>query len=314
MILIFSNLFDISTNQVQDWLEYYREPFFRINSEDFLNIEIDNISNPKSIKVKDKIILIESVKCVWIRKWDKPKIKNFEWDDSNNVEAEVIRRNLIEDEFSAFSEYLFFCLKDIKGISDKYYFGNRKLIQLIEAEKHGLRTPYSKVVNIKNSIPKVGQFITKPIEKAPSELESRFFTTEISENFIKKIPNKFHPSLIQEKIEKLLEIRVFYLDNSFTSIAIFSQDDSQTNIDFRNYNHKTPNRYVPYNLDLDTSEKIHKLMQALNLKSGSIDLIKDINGELIFLEVNPNGQFGMISKNGNENIEKKISNYLCNLK
>lgn len=77
MILIFSNCFDISTNQVQDWLDFYNQQYCRINSEDFLNIEIDNISNPKSIKVKEEIIFIDCVKSVWIRKWNKPKIKNL---------------------------------------------------------------------------------------------------------------------------------------------------------------------------------------------------------------------------------------------
>jgi D-alanine-D-alanine ligase-like ATP-grasp enzyme len=51
-------------------------------------------------------------------------------------------------------------------------------------------------------------------------------------------------------------------------------------------------------------------MDNFNLNTGSIDIIKDNNGEYIFLEVNPVGQFGMTSIPCNFYLEKKIAEYL----
>ena len=48
-------------------------------------------------------------------------------------------------------------------------------------------------------------------------------------------------------------------------------------------------------------------MQKLDLETGSIDLIKSTNGEYYFLEINPNGQFGMTSYPCNYNLEEKVA-------
>jgi len=42
------------------------------------------------------------------------------------------------------------------------------------------------------------------------------------------------------------------------------------------------------------------------LESGSIDFIVDENDELIFLEVNPVGQFGMVSCINNDPLEMNV--------
>jgi D-alanine-D-alanine ligase-like ATP-grasp enzyme len=48
-------------------------------------------------------------------------------------------------------------------------------------------------------------------------------------------------------------------------------------------------------------------MQKLKLNTGSIDMIYTNDSKFIFLEVNPVGQFGMVSKPCNYNLEKKIA-------
>jgi glutathione synthase/RimK-type ligase-like ATP-grasp enzyme len=129
---------------------------------------------------------------------------------------------------------------------------------------------------------------------------------------IAKLPVKFIPSLIQQEIEKEFEIRSFYLDGKFYSAAIFSQLDNQTKIDFRNYNFHKPNRLIPYDIPVEIQKKLHRLMQKLQLNTGSLDILKSKDHKYYFLEVNPNGQFGMISKPCNFNLEHKIALYLKN--
>lgn len=119
-------------------------------------------------------------------------------------------------------------------------------------------------------------------------------------------PRKFSPSLFQEYIEKKYEIRSFYFKGSFKSMAIFSQQNEKTKIDFRNYDHSRPNRYVPYNLPREIENKLHKLMLALNLNCGSIDLIISPDGDYYFLEVNPVGQYQWVSKYCNYFLERMI--------
>ena len=100
----------------------------------------------------------------------------------------------------------------------------------------------------------------------------------------------------------------------FYSMAIFSQNDEKTKLDYRNYNREKPNRNVPFQLPEKIETLARKFMEQSQLDTGSIDFIVDEKGEFIFLEVNPNGQFDWLSNNCNYYIEKKIAKYLSNEK
>jgi hypothetical protein len=54
-------------------------------------------------------------------------------------------------------------------------------------------------------------------------------------------------------------------------MAIFSQNDKKTKIDFRNYNAIKPNRTVPFKLPIRIEEKIVKFMKLVDMNWGSID-------------------------------------------
>jgi glutathione synthase/RimK-type ligase-like ATP-grasp enzyme len=134
----------------------------------------------------------------------------------------------------------------------------------------------------------------------------------VDDQNIAKIPDLFAESLFQALIPKKYEIRSFFFQDKFYSMAIFSQNDDQTKVDFRNYNWKKPNRNVPFQLPAWLEDKLYKLMKLLGLHSGSFDLIFTPEGEYVFLEVNPVGQFGMVSIPCNYGLEKILAEYLAN--
>jgi hypothetical protein len=118
------------------------------------------------------------------------------------------------------------------------------------------------------------------------------------------------PTLFQAYVPKQYEIRAFYLDGGCDSMAIFSQLDPQTSVDFRRYNWSRQNRCVPVRLPTGLESRIRGLMDKLGLSTGSLDLIKRPDGRYVFLEVNPVGQFGFISSSGNLQLEKKVAWHL----
>ena len=64
---------------------------------------------------------------------------------------------------------------------------------------------------------------------------------------------------------------------------------------------------------LKTEQLLRNLFESKELNSGSIDLIKPKDeSNLVFLEINPVGQFGMVSHPCNYNIEKLIAQKLHN--
>jgi glutathione synthase/RimK-type ligase-like ATP-grasp enzyme len=93
-------------------------------------------------------------------------------------------------------------------------------------------------------------------------------------------------------------------------MAIFSQGDAQTRVDMRVYNHARPNRMVPARLPAAVTAAIVRFMEMVGLKTGSLDLIRTHDGRHLFLEVNPGGQFGMVSEPCNYYLEREVAQYL----
>ncbi|HTO16436.1 MAG TPA: hypothetical protein VLZ83_11735 [Edaphocola sp.] len=195
---------------------------------------------------------------------------------------------------------------------------------LLKAKEHGIEIPNTIITNQKVKLKRFfnnnnKEIITKSIKDATIFNKKKSndnystaitYTESIDKEIMNKIPDHFFPSLFQEKLNKEFEIRSFYLDGNFYSSAIFSQLDKQTDVDFRMYNNKRPNRIIPYNLPKKLQSQLERLMCSLNLKSGSLDLIKTKNGKIVFLEVNPWGQYGIISVPCNFKLDKIIAEYL----
>jgi len=144
-----------------------------------------------------------------------------------------------------------------------------------------------------------------------SEFKILEYTSLINET--KYIPETFFPSLIQNNIEKKYDLRIFYLNRKFYASAIISQNDNQTTIDFRKYNMEKSNRIIPFKLPDYIEMQLVKLMDLLNYKSGSIDMIYTKEKEYIFLGINPVGQFAQVSEPCNYYLERKVAEYFNNI-
>ena len=163
------------------------------------------------------------------------------------------------------------------------------------------------------------RIICKPISETPhftSSIDNNIvesiilYTKGFTVDEIEDIPSSFFKSLFQQEILKEFEIRVFYLCDTCYSMAIFSQNDKQTQLDFRNYNDEKPNRTVPFNLPKEVEYNVKKFCRKAGYTMGSLDLIKSTDGNYYFLEINPIGQFGMVSYPCNYYLEKKLAEHL----
>ena len=303
MIIIFSIKNDFSTNEIIDYLIKKNEDFIRINEDDYFEIfKMDNeicIGNENIGKIN-----IHDINAIWYRKSILQLKNKYLINDSLNY--------FKNEEIKIFNEYILFQLKTKINLGSYSTIKVNKLVVNEIAKKVGLLVPKSFFSDSKNVNCKI-DLITKPINEnsiVPYDINTYFklLTKEVSneDNL------KYSLSYFQEKIDKKYELRIFYLDGETYSMAIFSQNNAKTNIDFRNYDTENPNRTVPYKLSNKMNEKIDNLMKLLGLNTGSIDILVDKNLNHYFLEVNPVGQFGMVSYPCNYNLEEKISNFLTN--
>ncbi|PCI92537.1 MAG: hypothetical protein COB15_17485 [Flavobacteriales bacterium] len=294
ILLIVSERNDPVTDEIYKWLLRLDEGCIikRLNYEDeILHLNINLQKKEVSIRTREEHILISKVHKIWYRRGFLNYLKNK---DTSPY------RNYISDEYSKLHDGLW-ALWEEKSISS--FLNNRvnKLEMLFKAEKFGIKIPNTIYTDSKKELEcffednKKG-IITKAIENAGfyNEKEKQTFgegTKIVEKSDIENSPEYFCISKFQEKVEKLFEIRTMYYKQHFFSMAIISQQNSKTQVDFRNYDEENPNRNIPYQLPENIELKIIKLMKSLDLVTGSIDLILTTDNEYVFLEVNPFGQY-----------------------
>ncbi|MBW6484307.1 MAG: grasp-with-spasm system ATP-grasp peptide maturase [Vicingaceae bacterium] len=310
MILIVSNNKEKSTSDVIEWLLYYGVEFELISKTKPITI---NYSNRNGIEIKTsnrKTINFKDVKSFWYRR-GKFYAANKIYQDVTNY---IVNHEL--EEWNKINELLMLFLKAKKGIGSYFVNDINKNYVLHIASTVGLKTPKTLITNSKKDVIAFfgkERIINKTIADVMSLKENnKFYTNKTIEIKAKLLSTNFYPSLFQELLEKKYELRVFYLKGMFYSCAIFSQSNEKTMIDFRNYDYQKPNRYVPFSLPVEIKKKLELLMKKIKLDTGSIDIIVTPANEFYFLEVNPVGQFGMVSTTCNYYLEKVIAETLMN--
>jgi len=303
MVLIFSEQADYSTFQVIRWLKSFHVDYFRLNKEDDVSVKkIDLLNDIMLFEVNGKELDLSKINVVWYRRGF------FNFDTSGfEIDNESIRA--LKEEAVCLNVFLMEYLIENKFcINNQFSSFNNKISTLLKAKNVGLNVPETYLTTFSTEL-RESDLITKSIgaQLMINNLEAGEVKMFYTEKVDIKEPQFFFPSLFQTEIIKQFELRIFYLLGSFYSMAILSQNNLQTSVDFRKYDLKKPNRTIPYKLPISIERQLESLMQSLKLNSGSIDMVFDVNDEYIFLEVNPVGQFGMVSSPCNYYLEKNIA-------
>jgi glutathione synthase/RimK-type ligase-like ATP-grasp enzyme len=182
----------------------------------------------------------------------------------------------------------------------------------------GLEIPPTLVTNQRAEIEEFrrrhGRVITKSVGEVTfiplGERTFGLYTAEAEADDVAALPEVLFPSLVQALVEKEFEIRVFCLGGELWPMAIFSQGSERTAMDFRQYDVRRPSRSVPYRLPQEIAASLRAFLREAGLTSGSVDLIRTPDGRHVFLEVNPAGQFLMVSNPCNYRLQKRVAEHL----
>lgn len=329
MICILSHSFlEPTTEAVMDWLRAWKVPHVRFNGEDVDQhngpiFSINRSSAKLRIRIDDAVIDPSDIKVVWYRRWHH---------NSRHNEVPVLRHEAdrtktntlflfmhLRNELAAISQTLFSSLAKASWLGSHATAAPNKLEVLQTAAGLGLDIPDTLVTTDVSELRAFVETHGEVVTKASADLLMCAFNKTIFTTYTEVVPSESigenpwkggFPSLFQEKLDKDYEIRSFFLEGRFYSMAMFTQRRSETSVDFRRYTYKDPARLVPYKLDDALETKLRVLMSALQLETGSIDLVQTKNGRLVFLEVNPVGQFGMVSAPCNYYLEREVARSL----
>ncbi|MCB1177112.1 MAG: hypothetical protein KDK36_05985, partial [Leptospiraceae bacterium] len=277
MILILSEHEDNITDKVCAYLNYYKASYLRINKQESENIINHILFTNGKIEIKfsinEKEYYLNDFKSIWCRRGRFQS--SFYHSKNTSFESEI--KNHFEGEKLNFLNFIYHYIADntnVKVLNNPLRYEVNKLQSLFIAQKQGLIIPPTIITNDKPNKKKFPfkHIITKTIQNGLIGLKNGEYikntgTIRLSNNDIK---GSFFYSKFQKEIEKKYELRIFYLNGLFYSLAYFIYQKDE--VDSRKLNDKNV-KYIPFNLPDEIKNKLTGFMEEMKLESGSIDMI-----------------------------------------
>ena len=174
-----------------------------------------------------------------------------------------------------------------------------KLLQLDIAQRLGFRVPDYTVTNSPEHARSFIEahpegVITKGMRMPTLMLDDRaamMYTHRITEADLEQIESvRYGPTFLQSLIPKARDIRVTIIGEELFAVGIESMTAPEARIDFRAVDiMDLP--HVPLTLPEPVTQACHEIIRRLGLSFGAIDLLETPDGDYVFLENNPNGQW-----------------------
>jgi glutathione synthase/RimK-type ligase-like ATP-grasp enzyme len=236
------------------------------------------------------------VKAVWYRKGWELKVPD---------ELDPAFRSTFIKEYNTHRQIFYNQLSHVpwmNAMEPDHAVNNDKFNQLIIAQSSGLQTPKTIFTNngtvVRNFYDACnGDIVVKlhgSLSKSMTGNSAFFPTTRLTESDLARMEELVYcPMIFQEYIPKAYEMRIVYADGTFFTGQISYQKKEVT--DWRRTDQQVF-QWQHYELPSDIKEKIRSFMNKLNLHFGAIDMIRHKNGDYIFLEVNPQGEWGMLQR------------------
>lgn len=321
MILILSHQqYEQGTDPVVEWLLAFGADFRKLGSADLASPGHRwNIDVARGDVELDGRSLLDEVSVVWYRRFYEPMAPTAPVFGRHRAQlhAEIAR------ETTTLAQYLFHLLRHKVWLPDHpaHTQANNKLTMLHMAERCGLRVPQSLVTNSRDVAEQFyhaqgGAVVSKPLDFCgyypDGDASYTAFTVRFGADKLAELPPHFFPLLLQESIRPRYELRVFYLDGDCYATAILGNYQAAPAgfADVKLLFSAQQTHLVEYRLPPALRRQLVGFMQQAGLNTGSIDLIRAENGEYVFLEVNPIGQYLEPSLRCHFNLEEKIAHWL----
>lgn len=301
-VLIVSNRHDAHVPLVTRHLEAFGASFFVLNTETFGDQVTGSgvVGSTNRLRLYSGAVTIDlrEVLSTWYRRPEMPAMARL-------VDREAQR--FAQEEQKAFLDGLLASLEcewlsHPSAIRD----AGHKLRQLEVAKAIGFTVPPTlisqtprEILEFRTSVgrPLAAKLIAKgpPRATTPAEQYVVFTQRLADEDLQDTAALGACAALYQPYIDKQFELRVTVVGKEVFTCRIDSQATERTRVDWRNYDlANTP--HSAFGLDDKTKELCLKLVRHFGLNFAAIDLICTPSDEIVFLEINPNGQWGWIQE------------------
>ena len=307
MLLILSSPGDTHSEAVEQILARRGVSFIHWNQATFP--ERDTValrysargSVTRSLTTRDAAADLASITTTFVRRHAQPHVLRPAADPNARAYIESQSRTLL----LATAEML--DCRWVPGTVRSLHFAGDKAWQLRLAPRIGFEIPPTLITNDPDELLDFhqqhdGQLICKalgfPHFDALNTADDRWvFTTQLvgprDVGYLDSV--RYCPAIFQAYVPKRLELRVTVVGDRVFACEIHSQDRARTRHDWRRYElASTP--HSSHSLPADVEAMCVRIVAALGLCYGAMDLVLTPDGRYVFLEVNPLGQYLWIEK------------------
>ena len=275
---------------------------FRLDTDLFparIHLSVESSTNElcHTISAGGRHIAADQVRAVWARRIGQPRL-------DDDLDA-TFRDVCINESLAALDGFL-------DGLHQARWVNHparereaeNKLLQLRIARAAGLQIPQTLMTNdprqARRFFRKVkGQLVAKllrPVSVSMSGASSFVYTSRVSGSDLADLSLLRHsPMVFQEFIPKSRELRVAFVGGRSFAGSIQAQESERGQVDWR-LAAPAEVSWQPASVPGEVARQIASLMSRLGLVYGAIDFIETPDGEWVFLEVNPGGEWGMLER------------------
>jgi MvdC family ATP-grasp ribosomal peptide maturase len=299
---------------VRESLERRNTKAIRVNTDEFpmsctLSAGMSSDTGYFMLETAEHSIRSTDVKGVWMRRYWTPRLSD---DLDPEFRAGCIRES--QEVMSLFMDSLSHAafvdpLRVIDKAGNKHY-------QLELAKSLGIRIPRTLITNSPDRLrdfyrQEKGEIVAKlltPLSRSMSATSFFVYTNEVEESLLEDAESlRYCPMTFQELIHKEYELRIIYVDGQYFTGKIDASGSLLGKVDWRR-SLRGEIDWERYEIPDTLKTQLNQLMDRLGLTYGAIDMIKSKEGEYVFLEVNPTGEWGMIQKE----LEYPVSDAIAN--
>jgi len=289
---------------------------FRLDTDKFpqevqLTAHFDKSKSYHTLEYGTHSISTEQVQAVWMRRIWEPQLSK---ELAPQFQIACVKESL------ATLDGFWDSLKGAIWVDDleRINAAHNKLRQLRVACEVGFLIPQTLVTNKAEAVREFfqqvnGKMVAKLLTALSRSIEPTSFflytSTVKEEDLLDAESLRYCPMVFQEQIPKQLELRVVYVNGNVFVGSLNASVYAASKVDWRRPGVET-SAWEHHKLPDELIDRLKAFMSKLGLLFGACDFILTPSGEYVFLEINPQGEWGMLEKDLDLPISSAIADAL----
>lgn len=303
------------TSHLDNWsVPWLLVPVDRAGSSAFTSARMQGPGLSARLRVGDSEVSTAGIQAIWNRRWMRPRADDYRGEPE-------MQHYIAEQWWHAIDGCL--RLSDARWVNSPAGLdaARSKPRQLHDASALGFPVPptlvsadLDEIIDFAVSL-RLDHLVTKVVSPGTpivpeGSTQYMIFTQQVALAELDRQAVAAAPAIYQPRLEKAYEVRATVVEHHILGCRIDSMASDRTALDWRHYDFdKVP--HTPIEIPTHVEDRLIELCRSYGLVFAAADFVVTPEGEWVFLELNPNGQWAWIEEQAGLPIGERIAGALA---